>query len=70
MYPIEKCVGIVLSLKNVIYALYDEYKQKLTSQIEVGEMSQVSTSSVVESVRKEKSQYMKTKLFISQCQQA
>ena len=27
MYPSEKGVGAILSLKNVIYALYEEYKK-------------------------------------------
>ena len=55
MYLSEKGVGVVSSLKNAIYALYDEYKLKLTPQSETRDMSEVSIPSVVESVRKEKS---------------
>ena len=29
MYSSEKGVGVVLSLKNAMYVLYDEYKQNL-----------------------------------------
>ncbi|XP_052207514.1 zinc finger BED domain-containing protein RICESLEEPER 2-like [Diospyros lotus] len=55
MYPGEKGVGAVLSLKNAAYALYEEYKKKLAPQGEVGERSQVSTPPVVENVEKGKS---------------
>ena len=36
MYLGEKRVGVVLSLKNVVYALYEEYKKNLASQGDVG----------------------------------
>ena len=55
MYLGEKGFAAVLSLKNVVYALYEEYKKKLASQSERGEPSQVSTPPVVENIDKEKS---------------
>ena len=54
MYPGEKGVVIVLSLKNVVYALYEEYKKKLASQGKARESSQVSTPPIMENVEKEK----------------
>ena len=57
MYPGEKGVAAVLSLKNAVYVLYEEYKKKLTPQPqgEAGEQSQVSTPLIVENVEKGKS---------------
>ena len=39
MYLGEKGVGALFPLKNVIYALNDEYKQKFAPQGDVGDMS-------------------------------
>ena len=52
MYPSEKGVVVVLSLKNVIYALYQEYKKKLAPHGEAGESSQMSTPPIMENIEK------------------
>ena len=55
MYLREKNAGVVLSLKNAVYALYEEYKKKLAHRDEAEESFEVSTTPVMENVEKEKS---------------